>query len=338
MVDRLKTEKTIDKIRKRLESRMNYRADRADRADGGPGSGNWGHKGRPGEIGGSGEAGGASNREFREKIGFISKKRQGDEKLCQRAIAKGKKARQAVQGLFKSNHETWERCRDAVSSGKPIPSGTEAEKNHVIVGASKEAQAAYDAARSHEKNITKDMVEIAGASGTEMYGLDFSIKTGKSMADKISRKRAGFIAKQEEPPSDEEIVKSLTDMVRYTQLCKHDDIAKVGKSTIESLKSKGYEIEEISNKWMDPKSYYKGLHILATNPEGQTFELQIHSKESMEVKEQLHPMYEEERKANASAYTRDTLAPAQAEISKTLSMPKGIDDPALRDWKRGGKK
>lgn len=332
MIDRLKTDKKLMAIRKCLEER------KATRTDGGPGSGNWGHKGRKGEIGGSGKGGGAENREFREKKGYISKKRQGDEKVCQKAVNKGKEAKAKLAGFFKSNHEVWEQCRTAVKNGRPIPSGGSAEKDHVIKGASKEAQAAYDAARAQEKKITKDMIEIAGASGTEMYGLEFSCKTGESMADKIGRKKAEAAAKNKPAPSDEQIVKGLTDMVRYTQLCKHDDIAKVGKNTIESLKSKGYEIEEISNKWTNPNSFYKGLHILAKNPEGQTFELQIHSKESMEVKEQLHPMYEESRKAGASGFVIDNLEAEQSNISKVLKMPDGIDDPALRSWEKGGTK
>lgn len=292
--------------------------------DGGPGSGNWGHAGREGKIGGSAKGGGSGNREYRNKLGFISKKHKGDEERCARARKRGEDARAKLPKMFKDSHETWENCRKAAESGNRIPSASKAAKDHTIPGASPEAQAAYDKARKCEPEITRDMIDIASANGNEMYGLDYAVKTGASMAEKIERKKAA--AKTSGiPQTDEEIVQGLGDMVRYTQLCPHDKTAETARKTIDALKKKGYRIDKVDNKWNDSNSDYKGLHIDVVSPTGQKFELQIHSKESIEVKEQIHHRYNETRKASASAYVRDELGPEMRDISKKLKTPEGMN-------------
>ena len=62
-------------------------------------------------------------------------------------------------------------------------------------------------------------------------------------------------------------------------------------------------------KWQDEKSTYKGFHIIVKDKDGQQFELQIHSKESKDVKKLNHVQHQVSRKPNSSAYAKDTLEP-----------------------------
>ena len=351
-------EKTVKSIRKRLEKRNAMRHDSSNKCahrntrkldtdrsggiikmwegnnkDGGPGSGNWGHEGRPGKIGGSVSGGGANNREKREKVGYISKKKAGDEKACDKAIKKAEDIKAKLPSIMDDNHNTWANCEKAVKSGKPIPSATTAKKDGILKNSTPEAQKAYDAAKRHEQRITRDMCEIASSGDTEMYGLDYSIKTAGSVEDKLGRKKAQAALKGGSFDATSEI-KKMGDLVRYTQLCDHNKIASTAKQTMKSLRDKGYEIQEVDNKWIGNGSY-KGFHLSVKSPEGQVFELQIHSKESMTVKEQNHAMYEPARKANASAYVRDTLDDQMRKLTNTMSIPEGIDDPELKSWKKG---
>lgn len=303
-------------------------------ADGGPGSGNWGHEGRDtGEPGGSKPGGGKKNRTYRNKIGFIATMKKGDAKLLERTDRKVAKMRKKLPGLMKESHETWESCVAASKSGSSIPSGSEARKDRVLKGLSPGAQKRYDRVFEAEQRITKDLIGIASDSGTEMYGLDFSLKKGSSVVEKVARKRAADIARELKPKTDEEYVSQLGDLVRYTQLCDHNKMADVAKGTLSSLKAKGYDVVEVDNKWQDEKSTYKGFHIIAKDKNGQRFELQIHSKESMDVKELNHVQYEVARQPKASAYVRDTLDPQMAERTAKMKKPKGMNDPALKSWK-----
>lgn len=263
------------------------------------------------------------------------RKEKGDDDLLKKTSDKVETTKKNIENIMDANHKSWEKCREAYENGEKIPSGGQAEKDSELKNSSREAQEAYDKARSCEPQITSDLVGIASKSGTEMYGLDYSVKTAKSVEEKIGRKNEDY-AKAGISKTDAQTVREMGDLVRYTQLCEHDKIAETAKSTLSALKEKGYEITEVDNKWMDKGSTYKGLHIAAKDRNGQTFELQIHSPESMMVKEQNHVQYEVSRKPETSPYVKETLNREMAARSAGMKMPKGMDDPALRTWKKKG--
>lgn len=207
--------------------------------------------------------------------------------------------------------------------GKKIISGTEAARDYKVVGFDKSVQKAYDKARKAEPAITRDMVKISSELGMQMDGLKFSVKTGSSVAGKIKRKiRAG------ETPAD--VVNRMQDIVRYTQMGKHDELALNTGKTIKALEKRGYEITKIENKYLDKSSDYKGIHLDVTSPTGQKFELQIHSKESMAVKNKIHPIYETSRKLPDGNPEKIKMQDEMRKISATLKMPNNIE--RLKDF------
>lgn len=252
-----------------------------------------------------------------------------ERKLYDQAHEDSEKAVKMMNDTFQSNMDTWNNASEAVKAGKDPVTATAAAKNHTIPGASAEAQKAYDDIRSKEPQISKDMVDVANNSGSAMYGLDYSCKTGSSVANKIERK-------QEKDPSltDTEIVKSMGDAVRYTQLTDHDSIASTTKKTVKDLQSKGYTVNEVDNKYQDASSDYKGVHIGAVSPSGQQIELQIHSKESMKVKETIHPMYDIARDTKTPQRVKKALQMEMHDISQKMATPKGIMDSSLSSWKK----
>lgn len=181
------------------------------------------------------------------------------------------------------------------------------------------AQKAYDKARKAEPKITKDLVNISKGLGMEMTGLKYSVKTGSSVDSKIKRKR-------KEGKSDSDIVKNMGDLVRYTQMGKHSDLGTNTAKTIDALKKNGYKVTKVDNKYLDKNSDYKGIHLDVVSPTGQKFELQIHSKESMAVKNKLHPIYEKARMMPEGSPERVKLENQMREISASLPMPKGIEN------------
>nr|WP_279323525.1 DUF1073 domain-containing protein [Clostridium botulinum] len=211
-------------------------------------------------------------------------------------------------------------------SGEGGGSGSEAEKDCILKNCSKEIQKIYDNNMKNEKVITTVMNDIAKELNSKMYGLEFSVKTASSVEDKIARKKKiGF--------TEKEAIESMGDIVRYTQLCEHDKIADNTLKTIEILTEKGYDVIEIDNKYLDTISDYKGVHINAISPEGQKFELQIHSEESMDVKNKIHPLYEEARNVNTSKERSKELSQIMKNISSKLPKPKDIDN--IKNYKKG---
>ena len=206
-------------------------------------------------------------------------------------------------------------------------SGTEAEKDHVIHGASAKTQEIYDNARACEKLITLVMTEIAAELGCEMTGLEYSVKTASSVADKLERKVANGM-------TEVEAISKMNDLVRYTQLGAHNDLVANAVSTKGMLEAKGFEVTEVDNKWLKQDAVYKGIHMTVKSPEGQSFELQFHSSESMSVKNENHKMYEEARKVGTSESRRAEL---EAKVkSNTSSMPNPAGVERLQNYRKEG--
>lgn len=193
-------------------------------------------------------------------------------------------------------------------------------------GYSKKAQDRYDKALASEEKITESMVKTVKKLGTRLDGLEFSVKTASSVADKVSRKKKQAEEAGLPIPPDDEIIDSFGDLVRYTEICNHSDIAKTARKTIDSLREDGIEVVHLENKYLNKDAAYKGIHIDCVSQDGQKFELQIHSDESMEVKNALHPIYEEFRNVNTSTERKAELNRQMREIASSLPDPDGIDD------------
>jgi SPP1 gp7 family putative phage head morphogenesis protein len=169
-----------------------------------------------------------------------------------------------------------------------------------------------------EKGLTAKMKQGAEELGAEMTGLEYVLKSGESIKEKIARKTAaGF--------TETEAVKNMHDLVRYTQQSPHNEIAGNVKKTVDKLKTSGYTIAEVDNKYLNPNAPYKGVHITAKSPSGQYFELQFHSKESLAVKNKIHPLYEESRIVGIPQDKYDALTRQMKEITDSLPDPKGVD-------------
>lgn len=110
----------------------------------------------------------------------------------------------------------------------------------------------------------------------------------------------------------------------------HDKIADSCQKTMDKLREKGYNISGLENTWISDRAY-KGINIDVISPEGQKFELQIHSKESMEVKNACHILYEKQRQYPKTSVEYKHLEEQMKEISNKIPIPSGID--AIKTFK-----
>lgn len=208
-----------------------------------------------------------------------------------------------------------------MENGRSVASGAAANKDHVLK-LSPAAQRAYDKARRAEPKITKDLVDISKQLGMEMTGLKYSVKTATSVENKVKRKSKGRLTSKGEA----NVIAGMGDLVRYTQMGKHADLAKNTQITMDTLQNRGYNVTKLDNKYLDKKSDYKGIHLDVVSPTGQKFELQIHSKESMAVKNKLHPIYEKSRNMPTGSPEQLKLKKQMQDISAGLPMPDGIEN------------
>lgn len=136
---------------------------------------------------------------------------------------------------------------------------------------------------SQEPKIRQVLEPLVNENDGNLTGLEFSTKSKQSTAEKILVRRK--VKSMEE----------MWDLVRYTSLVDTDKYADSFENTIQDLEDKGFTIHKIKNTWMDKSNPYNGINVKVLDPDGCKFELQFHTKESLEAKEKAHLLYERQR-------------------------------------------
>lgn len=208
--------------------------------------------------------------------------------------------------------------------GEVVISGSASDRDYLLAGCEPQAQATYNVARAIEPAITMDMLELADQLGTTMEGLEYSVKTASSIRSKIDRKTDKALEMGENPKSDVEYIQETGDLIRYTQVVTHDKMAEKTKQTIQLLQEKGYTVEKVDNKYLNPEGRYKAIHLDVLNEQGQRFEMQIHSPETLAANKSTHGMYEEWRKPETAPQRKEELFAQIKATYDALPLPKDI--------------
>lgn len=177
-------------------------------------------------------------------------------------------------------------------------------------------------ASREEPQATHDLSTIVRANRGEMGGLQFRLKTEKSLSGKLERKA------REKGVTPEEYSKSVADVLRYTGVFKPGDYARGVEQTIERLRAAGYKISDsdVENYWATGDDY-NGINATAVTPSGYRFELQFHTQESLDLKNgELHRLYEQFRDEQ-NPHERYRLWTRMVDLSNSISQP---DEAALR--------
>ena len=169
-----------------------------------------------------------------------------------------------------------------------------------------------------------DMLEIADELGTSMEGLEYSVKTASSIMSKIERKTDTAIRQGRMPKSDVEYVQETGDLIRYTQIVPHDQMAAMTGKTISLLQTKGYVLEKVDNKYLNTNGRYKAIHLDITSAQGVHFEMQIHSQETLAANRATHAMYEEWRSPDTPAERKEQLYKDIRSVYAAVAQPKDI--------------
>lgn len=137
-----------------------------------------------------------------------------------------------------------------------------------------------------EPNITKFLKDVSNSENSELFGLDYRIKTKESLIRKI------ISDSKEKAISVKETTNQINDILRYTMINDDESFTYKYFKIIEKMKEKGYNIVRVKNTFVDGVTY-KGINTLVKTKSGDIFELQFHTPESIKVKEDdLHKLYE----------------------------------------------
>lgn len=176
-----------------------------------------------------------------------------------------------------------------------------------------------------EPKITGDLKSI---KGIKLIGLDYRRKAEKSAVEKVKRER---IESPEENghKTDEQIMNSMWDLVRYTQEVDKDKFVEQVRKTLSTLESKGYKIYQLKNFWRPEvnkgKNPYRGINMKMLSPDGQKFELQFNTKNNLDVKEKMHQIYNKQREYSPNSKEFEELNKESLKLTKLFDNPKDVE-------------
>ena len=158
--------------------------------------------------------------------------------------------------------------------------------------------------RQQENSITATLKGLAQLYGGEMRGLDYRFKTEASLFRKlmsrVDKAVAEAAASKTAPPSPQVILTSILDVLRYTVVFRTKRYTSAVREMIHALKDHNYNQHRVKNFW-GPGDGYQGINAVFVSPSGQAFELQLHTPESLCMKEEeCHSSYEKFRTATDS--------------------------------------
>lgn len=181
-----------------------------------------------------------------------------------------------------------------------------------------------EAAAGRDGRTYSDMGSAAEASGAQLHGTEFRIKSPGSLARKISTKMEAAEAKGKQT-TPQETADGITDVTRYTVLSEeHDQIVPAARAAVADLEERGWHVIEAEQSYVSGNPY-KGLHLLVRHDDGQVAELQVQSARSQKLKDRAHELYEISRDTSRPLSERRKAVEENKALYDDLPAPAGLD-------------
>ena len=158
----------------------------------------------------------------------------------------------------------------------------------------------------NEPKISNDMKKVAEKIGSDLLGFDFRVKSANSFLRKLGNED-----------------KTIKDNVRFTFNTKTSALQTYIKA-VEELQKLGYK-EIIRKNYWKKNGAYKGINTNLKSPDGTVFEVQYHSPEGVEKKEQIHKIYEIQRQYDFGSDEWNKYEDEMRNITKDMKVPDGIE-------------
>ena len=152
--------------------------------------------------------------------------------------------------------------------------------------------------------------------------------------DRLKEKVADLL----EPPSKltaADALHAIGDVVRFTYMYPETNYTRGVLDDVDRLKSSGFELDKLKNTWS--RRQYKGINARWLEPDsGVRFEVQFHTKASLEAKELTHMAYERIRGITEPSPETDRetaeLEDFQSKVNAKVSIPPDVG--VIQDYRR----
>jgi flagellar basal body-associated protein FliL len=170
---------------------------------------------------------------------------------------------------------------------------------------------------SAEEPAVTELLKGMETDGATLQGLDYRLKSQESLTRKI------LLDSHDKQCSLQEAADAIGDCLRYTLMSDQDDkYASMVDHTMKTLKDKGLTILKFKNFWGG--EYYQGINVALLTPDQVKMELQFHTADSYNTKENLtHKYYEIMRSETAKAEDVAEAEKKTRDYQARVKIPKG---------------
>ena len=174
-------------------------------------------------------------------------------------------------------------------------------------------------AEKHEPSVTSDLKSVL-PEGCHFEGLDNRIKTRDRIRDKLledARKKYGndFITAS----------LHLYDSLRYTVIMPFEHHFDYLDNFLNELLDMDYTLYRVKNRWND--DFCKGVQVIARDPNGYAFEIQVHTQENYDIKEiYSREPYNLSRNEKAPTVLKDKANALRSYYHRLARLPEGALD------------
>jgi hypothetical protein len=175
----------------------------------------------------------------------------------------------------------------------------------------------------NEETITEQMgdAERENGYGCHLVGLRFRLKG----EDRIKEKIADYVETGAPDATIQEILRDIPDAIRYTFCAPRENYTSAYRDIKNRLEASACDMYYAQNHWLSTQ--YKGINTRWITSDGQRFEVQFHTPESFNAKQEVtHPAYERLRNALTTDGERRELFAFQREVCSWILAPEGAAD------------
>ncbi|CAD0308877.1 hypothetical protein CFBP498_09150 [Xanthomonas hortorum pv. vitians] len=189
-----------------------------------------------------------------------------------------------------------------------------------------EAQALLTRARQMEPQVTDMLRRIAERHGGQLAGTQHQLKSLGSLKEKLTQRMA--LKKQ----TLQEAAAGVNDALRYSMVLEPQDFTAGLRAVLATLDDRGHARIKLTNQFTKYPPAFKAINVTLRSPDGAMWEIQFHTPETFELKEQFHDLYKRGHAlalgGASRAEQRKLQAPALEAFNRVASPPEceEIDD------------
>jgi hypothetical protein len=176
--------------------------------------------------------------------------------------------------------------------------------------------------REAEPGLSADAqaIEQENKHGGWLEGFEHRLKGENRLEEKVAGKLGA-----EPRMTVATALREVADAIRFTYCFQAENYTRGYYDIKERFESRGHEMYYTKNYWTDPE--YKGVNTRWVTADGQRFEVQFHTLDSVHAKHQVtHLAYERLRDTSTSRAERGELHAFQREVSSWIQVPDGAAD------------